>query len=75
MSTPSSYNPYINTPDPDSPTANQWWSGLSFHQQEFISYHYNMPIGKSPYTVLLAYRNRTVLRSLPGWPETCFTQI
>lgn len=68
----STLNPHTNTPDPDSPLANQWWSGLSFHQQEFISSYYHCKINLSPYTILLTYRNRDMLRKLNGWPETEF---
>jgi hypothetical protein len=75
MSSPLPYNPHLTTPAEDSPIANQWWSGLSFDQQQFISAHYWINIGISPYTILLAYRNRSTLRALPDWPETTFTKI
>jgi hypothetical protein len=69
-----SFNPHLTTPDPDSPIANQWWSGLSFAQQEFIDSYYQVN-SVSPYTILLAYRSRNTLRALPDWPETSFNQI
>jgi len=68
-------NPYLTTPAEDSPTANLWWTGLSFDQQQFIRVYYDMNVEISPYTILLAYRNRSTLRALPNWPETTFTKI
>lgn len=69
------FNPNLTAPHHDSSIANQWWTGLSLYQQEFICQYYNIAIDNSPYTILLAYRNRNKTRALPGWPETCFTQI
>lgn len=74
MSTPTNFNPNLTTPHSDSPIANQWWSGLSFNQQEFIRNNYNLP-SMTPYSILIAYQNRNGLRSAPNWPETSFTQI
>ena len=70
----SNLNPNLTTPQPDSPIANQWWSGLSFNQQEFIRTNYNLP-SMTPYSILGAYYERDDLRSAPNWPETKFTQI
>lgn len=75
----NSLNPHTSTSDSDSDSDSaisiQWWCGLSFGQQQFISSHYQSDVGTSPYAILLAYRARHDLRGLPEWPVTTFIQI
>lgn len=56
-------------PNPEQFSANLWFAALSSEQQIWLDLHYQIPVGASPYAILLAYRNRDETHKHPDWPE------
>ncbi len=61
--------------NPEQYAANLWFASLSAKQQEWLDLHYQIPVGASPYAILLAYRNRDETHKHPDWPACVFRSV
>ncbi len=61
--------------NPEQYAANLWFANLSAKQREWLDLHYQIPVGASPYAILLAYRNRDETHKHPDWPACVFRSV
>ena len=70
------YNPinqHIN--NPEQYAADLWYDHLTFEQQQFLTNHYQVPVGGSPFARLKAYQDRDNTHKMLDWPANVFRAI